>query len=97
MLTRDRTKMENRELGGSKVKLLLGGAFGAAREMESGSRIFGFHNELLDGSEELRGLVGKTSGKKQAKDARVVVAEVDLLAVREFDVEKMPEMRAKFF
>lgn len=89
--------MEGRGSGWSKVELLLGGPLGAAREVKSGGRIFGFHEELLDGAEELRGLVGKASGKKQSKNARVVVAEVDLLSVGELDVEKVAEMCAKFF
>src|SRR5579859_157914 len=86
---------ERQMLRGGKVELLLGGAFGAAREVEGGGGIFGLHDELLDGTEELRGLIGQTSRQEETKDARVVVAKVDLLAIGQFDVEKMAEVRAE--
>jgi hypothetical protein len=82
-------------LGLSKVEVLLGGAFGAAGEVEREVWVFGFDEELFDGAEELGGFFGEASGEEKAEDARVVVAEVDLLAVGEFDVEEMAEVSAE--
>lgn len=73
------------ELNGSKVELLLGGAFGAAGEVEGCCRIFGFHEEVFHGTEELGGFFGEAGGEEEAEDAGVVVAEIDLFAVGEFD------------
>jgi hypothetical protein len=45
----------------------------------------------------LGGFFGEAGGEKEAEDARVVVAEVDLLAVGEFDGEEMTEVGAEIF
>jgi len=45
----------------------------------------------------LCGFVGEAGGEKEAEDARVVVAEIDLLAVGKFDGEEMAEVGAEIF
>jgi hypothetical protein len=84
-------------LGRSKVELLLSGAIGAAGEVEGGGRVVGFDEEVLYWPEELIGFFGEASGEKEAQDAGIVIAEVDLLAVRKFDGEEMAEVRAEIF
>lgn len=79
----------------SKVELLLGGAFGAAGEVERGGGIFGFEEELFHRAEELGGFFRKAGGQEKAEDAGVVVAEIDLGSVGEFDVEEMTEVGAE--
>jgi len=79
------------------VELLYVGAFGAAGEVECELGILGFHQEVLHGAEELGGLFGKASGQEEAKNARVVVAEINLLAVGKFDGEEMAEVGTEFF
>jgi hypothetical protein len=49
------------------------------------------------GAEELSSFFREAGGKKEAEDARVVVAEVDLRAVGEFDGEEMAEVGAQIF
>jgi len=58
---------------------------------------FGFDEELFYGAEKLGGFFGEASGEEKAEDARVVVAEVDLLAVGKFDGEEMAEVCAEIF
>lgn len=65
--------------------------------MESESGVFGFDQELFYGTEELGGFFGEAGGEKKAEDAGIVVAEVDLLAVGEFDGEEMAEVGAEIF
>jgi hypothetical protein len=79
------------------VELLFLGAFGAGEEVESEIGLFGFYEELFYGAEELCGFFGEAGGEEKAEDARVVVAEVDLLAVGEFDGEEMAEVGAEIF
>lgn len=79
------------------MELFLSGAFGAAGEVEGGGRIVGFDEKVFYWPEELIGFFGEASGEKKAEDAGIVVAEVDLLAVRQFDGEEMPEVRAEIF
>ena len=67
------------------MKLFLDGTFWAAGEVEGCCGVFGFDEELLYWAEELGGFLGEAGGQEEAQDARVVVAEVDLLAVGEFD------------
>ena len=86
-----------RRLGRSKVELLLSGAFGAAGEVEGGGWVVGFDEEVFYWPEELIGFFREASGEKEAQDAGIVIAEVDLLAVRKFDGEEMPEVRAEIF
>jgi hypothetical protein len=88
---------KERRLGGSKVKLLFLGAFGAGEEVESESGVFGFDEELFYGAEELGGFFGEAGGEEEAENARVIVAEVDVLAVGEFDGEEMAEVGAEIF
>jgi len=91
------TRVREKGLRGSKVKLLLGGAFGAAGEVESCRGIFGFEEELFYGAEELGGFFVKARGQEKAEDPGVVVAEVNLGAVGKFDVEEMTEVGAEIF
>jgi len=79
------------------VELLFLGAFRAGEEVESESGVVGFDEELFYGAEKLSGFFGEAGGEKEAEDARVVVAEVDLLTVGEFDGEKMAEVGAEIF
>ena len=43
------------------------------------------------------GFFGEAGGEKEAEDARIVVAEIDLLAVGKFDGEEMAEVGAEIF
>jgi len=79
------------------VELLLSGALGAAGEVEGGGRVVGFDEEVFYWSEELIGFFGEARGEKEAQDAGIVIAEIDLLAVGQFDGEEMPEVRAEIF
>jgi hypothetical protein len=63
--------------------------------MESEIGGIGFDEELFYRAEELRGFFGEAGGEKEAEDAGVVVAEVDLLAVGKFDGEEMAEVGAE--
>lgn len=83
--------------GRRKVELLCGGAFGAARKMQRELGVFAFHEEMFYWAEKLVGFFGEARGEEEAEDARVVVAEVDLGAVGEFDGEEMAEMGAEIF
>jgi hypothetical protein len=79
------------------VELLFVGAFGAAAEMESKLGILGFHEEMFYGAEELGGFFGEAGGQEEAEDAGVIVPEIDLLAVGEFDGQEMAEVGAEIF
>ena len=79
------------------MELLFLGSFGAGEEMESQSGVFGFDQELFYGAEELGGFFGEAGGEKQAEDAGIVVAEIDLLAVGKFYGEEMAEVGAEIF
>lgn len=79
------------------MELLLSGAFGAASEVEGGGRVVGFDEEVFYWPEELIGFFREARGEKEAQDAGIVIAEVDLLAVGQFDGEEMPEVRAEIF
>ena len=83
--TRWNRRLADRGLSGSKVELLFLGAFGAGEKVESEIGSFGFDEELFYGAEELGGFFGEAGGKEEAKDAGIVVAEIDLLAGGEFD------------
>jgi len=47
-------------------------------------------------AEELGGFFGEAGGEEEAEDAWVVIAEIDLRAVGEFDGEEMAEVGAEF-
>lgn len=77
------------------MELLLGGAFGAAGEVERCRGVFGFEEELFYGAEELVDFFGKARWEEETEDAGVVVAEIDLGAVGKFDCEEVAEVGAE--
>jgi hypothetical protein len=85
------------KLHGSKVEFLLGGAFGTAGEVEGCRGILSFDKEVFDWAEELGGFFREAGGEKETQDAGIVIAEVDLLAVGEFDGEEVAEVGAEIF
>ena len=60
-------------------------ALGAGEEVKGEIGVFGFDQELFYGAEELGGFLGEAGGEKEAEDAGIVIAEIDLLTVGEFD------------
>ena len=63
--------------------------------MQGGLGIFVFHEEMLDGTEEFVGFLGKASREEEAKDGRIVEAKIDLFAVWKLDHEELAEMGAE--
>ena len=73
----------------------MGGALGAAGEVERCRGISGFEEELFYRAEELVNFFGKAGWEEETEDAGVVVSEIDLGAVGKFDVEEGAEVGAQ--